>query len=44
MKDWDGLLGWFLDQADADRSVLDDPYLRQWFAAVGHETRAAMTS
>jgi hypothetical protein len=33
MKDWDGLLGWFVDQANVDRTVLDDPYLRQWFTA-----------
>jgi hypothetical protein len=36
MKDWDGLLGWFVDQANADRAVLDDPYLRQWFGAASH--------
>jgi hypothetical protein len=36
MKDWDGLLGWFIDQANADRAVLDDPYLRRWFGAVSH--------
>jgi HNH endonuclease len=36
MKDWDGLLGWFIDQANADRTVLDDPYLRRWFGAVTH--------
>ena len=40
MKDWDGLLGWFIDQANADRAILDDPYLRQWFgAAATHEIR-----
>jgi hypothetical protein len=33
MKDWDGLLGWFMDQASADRAVRDDPYLRPWFTA-----------
>ena len=33
MEDWDGLLGWFVDQAHADRSILVDPYLRQWFSA-----------
>ena len=33
MKDWDGLLGWFIEQANADRAVLDDPYLREWFTA-----------
>ena len=33
MKEWDGLLGWFIDQANADHAVLDDPYLRQWFTA-----------
>jgi HNH endonuclease len=32
-KDWDGLLGWFIDQANADRTILDDRYLRQWFSA-----------
>ncbi len=33
MKDWDGLLGWFVDQANVDRAILDDLYLRQWFTA-----------
>jgi hypothetical protein len=33
MKDWDGLLSWFVEQAMADRSTLEDPYLRQWFGA-----------
>lgn len=33
MKDWDGLLGWFIDQASVDRTLLDDLYLRQWFIA-----------
>jgi hypothetical protein len=33
MKDWDGLLGWFIEQANADRAVLDDHYLREWFTA-----------
>jgi hypothetical protein len=36
MREWDGLLGWFVDQARADRTVLEDPYLRQWFSAAGH--------
>ncbi|MGH6840109.1 MAG: hypothetical protein ACREDT_15230 [Methylocella sp.] len=31
MKAWDGLLGWFIDQANADRAVLDDPDVGQWF-------------
>ena len=40
MKCWDGLLGWFIEQASADRSVLDDPYLRRWFgAATGAQGR-----
>jgi hypothetical protein len=33
MKNWDGLLGWFVDQVNADRAVLNDPYLRRWFGA-----------
>lgn len=33
MKDWDGLLGWFVDQVNADSTALDDLYLRQWFIA-----------
>jgi hypothetical protein len=33
MKDWDGLLGRFIEQANADRAVLDDHYLREWFTA-----------
>jgi hypothetical protein len=31
--DWDGLVGWFVEQVRADRTLLDDLYLRQWFAA-----------
>ncbi|MBN9559578.1 MAG: HNH endonuclease [Alphaproteobacteria bacterium] len=33
VRDWDGLLGWFIDEANADRAVLADPYLRRWFTA-----------
>jgi hypothetical protein len=33
MKEWDGLLGWFMDQASADRAIRDDHYLGAWFAA-----------
>jgi hypothetical protein len=33
MADWDGLLGWFIDQANADRLIRADPYLRRWFSA-----------
>ena len=33
MTDWDGLIGWFIDQAHADQTILDDLYLRQWFRA-----------
>ncbi len=33
MEEWDGLTGWFVDQANADRTILDDTYFRQWFAA-----------
>jgi hypothetical protein len=33
MAEWDGLLGWFVDQANTHRAMLGDPYLRQWFGA-----------
>jgi hypothetical protein len=33
IAEWDGLVGWFIDQANADRAILADPYLRQWFVA-----------
>ena len=33
IRKWDGLLGWFLDQARADSSILANNYLRQWFRA-----------
>ena len=33
MKSWDGMLGWFIDQVSIDPTILDDRYLRQWFAA-----------
>jgi hypothetical protein len=32
-SDWDGLTGWFLEQAKANREILNDPYLRDWFKA-----------
>jgi hypothetical protein len=38
IDDWDGLLGWFIDQAHTDHLVLDDPYVRQWFNA-GNQLR-----
>ena len=30
---WDGLTGWFFDQINKDDNLLNDPYLRKWFAA-----------
>ena len=30
---WDGLTGWFFDQVNKDDNLLNDPYLRKWFAA-----------
>jgi hypothetical protein len=33
VKDWDGLLGWFIEEANADRDILNDPYLRRWYSA-----------
>jgi hypothetical protein len=33
IREWDGLTGWFVDQARADRTILADVYFRQWFAA-----------
>jgi len=32
-SDWDGLTGWFLAQAAADRAILNDHYMRAWFSA-----------
>jgi hypothetical protein len=33
VTDWDGLMRRFLELVDADRSVLDQSYLRRWHAA-----------
>jgi len=33
MKAWDGLLGWFIDQANADPAIRDDRYLVAWCTA-----------
>ena len=33
MSEWDGLMGWFLEQAAADPTILADHYFHQWFAA-----------
>jgi hypothetical protein len=42
MNGWNGLLSWFIDQANADDTVLNDPYLRQWFdAAEWNDSRVA---
>lgn len=32
-KEWDGLTGWFVEQAKADPSILSDGYFQRWFAA-----------
>jgi hypothetical protein len=29
-RQWDGLVGWFLDRGDADPPLLSTPYLRAW--------------
>jgi hypothetical protein len=34
MKNWDGLLGWFIERAQADPSILGDPFLKGWHNAV----------
>jgi hypothetical protein len=44
MKDWDGLLGWFVDQVKANRAVLNDRYLREWFAAAASVTHGIANS
>ena len=37
IEDWDGLLGWFLQQVQTDPSVASNPYVRRWQrAAVKH--------
>jgi hypothetical protein len=41
LTDWDGLMALFVDFVDADRSVLEDAYLRRWYsAAVRREATA----
>jgi len=29
-SEWDGLMPWYIDQVDRDRSLLENPYLRTW--------------
>lgn len=33
MREWDGLMGWFLEQVSADPSLLAIPHLRKWHNA-----------
>jgi hypothetical protein len=33
IADWDGLLGWFIEQVTRDPSLLKDSYLRRWYSA-----------
>ena len=33
LADWDGLTALFVDFVDAERSVLEDAYLRRWYSA-----------
>jgi hypothetical protein len=38
---WDGLLGWFVNQATSDQTIREDPYMRQWLVAARHLIRPA---
>jgi|SRR6516165_6490108 hypothetical protein len=31
LNEWDGLTGWFVNQAKVDSAILTDPYLQQWY-------------
>jgi hypothetical protein len=33
LREWDGLMAWFLNYVEQDRSVLDDAYIKRWHAA-----------
>ena len=30
IKEWDGMMNWFLDQIEKDNSLLQIPYLKTW--------------
>jgi hypothetical protein len=30
---WDGLLGWFVEQVEGDKTLLAEPYFKRWHSA-----------
>ena len=30
---WDGLLGWFVERVEGNRTLLDEPYFKRWHGA-----------
>jgi hypothetical protein len=38
IEDWDGLMGWFLDEMKSDPSLLDNSHLHRWHAAAVRAT------
>ena len=33
LADWDGMIHWFVEQVENDKSLLDDAYIKSWFNA-----------
>lgn len=33
IREWDGMMNWFVKQVDADSSLLQNPYLKTWYRA-----------
>lgn len=38
LADWDGLLGWFIEQVVKDPAVLNNPYVARWHAGLSATT------
>ena len=33
IKDWDGMMGWFMDYVSKNKHVLEDEYIAKWHKA-----------
>lgn len=44
LKDWDGLTGWFLRQAEFRKEIREEAYLRKWASAARRVTLEAQGS
>lgn len=33
LSEWDGMIGWFVEQVERESGALDDPYIQRWYSA-----------